>query len=239
MDRKQVKKDRIRRLFLDAAKDIIRTEGVENLTTKKIGDRAAYSYASIYNYFENYNELVCQCMEEMAAETALWVRQRISGATPYERVLSCARLMIDANASNPQVYSIFLSTNIDYSYFQQRDGHHFVHPSYILLLEELVRFPEFHGTASPALFAASTDGGSEIQGEDEARRLSRLEASLEDASMHDVRILADILTYIFHSKLHFYLRYHTPTSLEGLQAEVAEETRFVLDSALARAKSRG
>jgi len=238
MDRKQVKKDRIRRLFLDAAKEIIRTEGVENLTTKKIGDKAAYSYASIYNYFDNYNDLVCQCMEEMAAETALWVKERIAGDKPYDRLLSCARLMIQANASNPNVYSIFLSTNIDYGYFLRRDGHHFVHPTYIMLLEELSQFPEFRTAAAPVGAPPIPPPGSG-EGEDEARRLSSFEAGLEDASMHDVRVLADILTYTFHSKLHFYLRYHTPASLNELQSDVEEECRFVIDSALARAKLKG
>jgi len=42
-------------------------------------------------------------------------------------------------------------------------------------------------------------------------------------------VLADILTYVFHSKLHFYIRYGTPTSLKRLHAEVEEEVRFILD----------
>jgi AcrR family transcriptional regulator len=197
MDRKEIKQERIRRYFLDAAKAIIREEGVSGLTTKKIGERAAYSYASIYNYFENYNELVCLCMEEMAAESADKVRKRIKGESPRERVLSFARLMIEANAGQPGEYSPFLSTEIDYGYFQKRDGHHFIHPAYTLLVEELAKLP---GLAD---------------GED----------------VGEARILADILTYVFHSKLHFYIRYGTPGSLERLKAEVAEEVCFILDRA--------
>jgi len=195
MDRKEVKKERTRRYFLDAAKDIIRSEGIAGLTTKKIGEKAAYSYASLYNYFENFNELVCLCLEEMAGECASWVKERLEGGTPRERVLCFARLMIEANARNPNLYSIFLSTDIDYGFFQRRDGHHFMHPSYGLLLEELAGLPGLG------------DGG----GEDAAR------------------IVADILTYIFHSKLHFYIRYGTPGTLKSLVAEVEEETAFILD----------
>lgn len=195
MDRKEVKKERTRRYFLDAAKDIIRSEGIAGLTTKKIGEKAAYSYASLYNYFENFNELVCLCLEEMAGECASWVRERLEGDTPRERVLCFARLMIDANARNPNLYSVFLSTDIDYGFFQRRDGHHFMHPAYGLLLEELTGLP----------------GRGAGNGEDEAR------------------IVADILTYIFHSKLHFYIRYGTPGTLKALVAEVEEETSFILD----------
>jgi len=195
MDRKQTKKERTKRFFLDAAKSIIREEGVESLTTKKIGEKAAYSYASIYNYFENFNGLVCQCLEEMARECADWVAARLKGLKPEDRVIDFARLMIEANASEPNVYSVFLSTNIDYGYFLRRDGRPFVHPAYPLLLAELQALP-----------GLSTGG-----------------------ERGEARVVADILTYIFHSRLHFYIRYGTPTSLERLQAEVEEETRFILD----------
>lgn len=195
MDRKQVKKERTKRYFLDAAKDIIRSEGIAGLTTKKIGEKAAYSYASLYNYFENFNELVCLCLEEMAAECASWVQERLEGDTPRERVLCFARLMIEANARNPNLYSIFLSTDIDYGFFKRRDGHHFMHPAYGLLLEELAGLP-------------GLGAGSD-----------------KDAA----RVVADILTYVFHSKLHFYIRYGTPGTLKALEAEVEEETAFILD----------
>jgi AcrR family transcriptional regulator len=195
MDRKQTKKERTKRFFLDAAKSIILEEGVDKLTTKKIGEKAAYSYASIYNYFENFNGLVCQCLEELAQECADWVAARLEGETPAERVMNFARLMIEANAREPNAYSVFLSTNIDYGYFMRRDGRPFVHPAYVLLLTELEKLP----------------------------RLSM------DGERGEARVLADILTYIFHSKLHFYIRYGTPTSLERLHAEVEEEVRFILD----------
>ena len=195
MERKQVKKERIKRYFLDAAKEIIRAEGIANLTTKKIGEKAAYSYASIYNYFENFNDLVCQCLEEMASECAAYVQERLAGDTPFDRVLSFASLMIEANAAEPNVYSPFLSTEIDYSYFQKRDGHHFYHPAYAILLAELEKLPGL--------------GDCGDRGE--------------------ARVLADILTYIFHSKLHFYIRYGTPSSLEQLQKEVREEAVFILE----------
>lgn len=197
MDRKEIKKERTKRYFLDAAKEIIRAEGIAGLTTKKIGEKAAYSYASIYNYFENFNELVCLCLEEMAGECAAWVKERLEGGTPRERVLGFARLMIEANARNPNNYSIFLSTDIDYGYFLRRDGHHFIHPAYALILGELEALPGLAGA----------------EGRDEAR------------------MLADLLTYVFHSKLHFYIRYGTPSSLELLEAEVAGETAFLLDKA--------
>jgi hypothetical protein len=133
----------------------------------------------------------------MAAESAAWVGERLAGETPYERIIDFARLMIEINAGEPNNYSIFLSTDIDYGYFQRRDGHPFVHPAYAMLLGEIGKLP--------GLVSGGAEAGD------------------------NARILADILTYVFHSKLHFYIRYGTPPSLDLLKAEVLEETRFILD----------
>jgi AcrR family transcriptional regulator len=198
MDRKEVKKERIKRYFLDAAKEIIRTEGVANLTTKKIGDKAAYSCASIYNYFENFNELVCLCLEEMAAECAGTVRLQVTADAAGDRILEFARGMIEANASDPFTYSPFLSTDIDYGFFFRRDGHHFVHPAYPLLLEEVSGLPAIRSLQP-------------------------------DSAAKKARTTADILTCVFHAKLHFYLRYNTPPSIAELQNEIESECRCILE----------
>jgi AcrR family transcriptional regulator len=187
-------KAEVRRTFIDAAKAVIREGGLEALNTKTLGLRAGYSHTSLYNYFGDVNEVLCLAVEELASECRDEVRDSLG--TPGDLaafVVSFSRLMIDHNTRNPQLYYPFLSTRIDFSYFQRRDGHPFVHPAYTLLLDGLGSTP------------------SPLQG-DERRR----------------RVFADILTYIFHSKLHFFLRFGVPGSVQALQAEVAEEVRFLL-----------
>ncbi|WP_169311870.1 TetR family transcriptional regulator [Gracilinema caldarium] len=229
MGYKDIHKERIRRYFLDAAKDIIVTEGVSAVTSKKVGERAAYSYASIYNYFENQNALICEAVEELAKECAQWVADNLNAVLagqfpnfrfwlPYEpghayspfpadlvipfekritkhksiedRILALAFLMIEYNGRNPNRYEPFLSTEIDFRYFIKRDGHHFFHPAYALLLTELEKLERF--------------------------------------TQEKRRLIADIMVYIFHSKMHFYIRYGAPESLEALHREVAQEVRFLL-----------
>lgn len=57
-DKQNLKKSRIVTYFLDAAKEIIINEGVENVSVRKIADSAGYSYATIYNYFSDLNDLL-------------------------------------------------------------------------------------------------------------------------------------------------------------------------------------
>lgn len=64
MDHKKLQKKRMMSYFIDAAKEIIKTEGVKNLTVRKVGEKAGYSYATIYNYFSDLNTLLFYCVME-------------------------------------------------------------------------------------------------------------------------------------------------------------------------------
>ncbi|MCA1950038.1 MAG: TetR/AcrR family transcriptional regulator [Treponema sp.] len=215
MSYKDIQKERVRRYFLEAAKDIILTEGVSAVTSKKVGEKAAYSYASIYNYFENQNALLCEAVEEIARDCAQWVRDNLEAVLsgqfadfqlwipygsselqnnrlmrPEDRILAFSFLMIEYNGKNPNRYAPFISTEIDFRYFIRRDGNHFMHPAYELLLGELEKLDKF--------------------------------------TQDKRRLIADIMVYIFHSKMHFYIRYGAPENLEALHKEVAQEVRFLL-----------
>lgn len=55
---KIIRHKRTMRYFIDAAADIVAQEGVTAVTIRKTADRAGYSSASIYKYFENIDQLV-------------------------------------------------------------------------------------------------------------------------------------------------------------------------------------
>ena len=55
---KSIKKARMESYFIEAAKIIIETEGIKNVSVRKVGEKAGYSYATIYNYFKDINTLL-------------------------------------------------------------------------------------------------------------------------------------------------------------------------------------
>jgi len=57
-------KERVKRYFIDAALEIISEEGVKGISTRKVAEKAEYSYATIYNYFKDVNELLAYCVVE-------------------------------------------------------------------------------------------------------------------------------------------------------------------------------
>lgn len=52
-----VKQKRVMVYFIAAAKELLETEGVEHLTARKVAARAGYNSATLYNYFEDMEEL--------------------------------------------------------------------------------------------------------------------------------------------------------------------------------------
>lgn len=46
------------RYFIDAARDIANEEGLDGVTIRSVADRAGYNSASLYNYFENLDQLM-------------------------------------------------------------------------------------------------------------------------------------------------------------------------------------
>ena len=48
-----IQEERIRKYFIDAAKELIRGEGLSVVTARNVAERAGYSYATLYNYFKD------------------------------------------------------------------------------------------------------------------------------------------------------------------------------------------
>lgn len=59
MEEMNIKKKRVMMYFIEATQELILKEGLENLSIKKIAEKAGYNSAIIYNYFENLEVLNC------------------------------------------------------------------------------------------------------------------------------------------------------------------------------------
>ena len=64
-----IKKKRTIKIFIDAATKVLKEEGIEAVTIRKVADIAGYNSATIYNYFDNSNKLVSFAAMEVISET--------------------------------------------------------------------------------------------------------------------------------------------------------------------------
>lgn len=53
-----IKQKRVMIYFISATKELIEQEGLENLTVRKVASSAGYNSATLYNYFQDMEELV-------------------------------------------------------------------------------------------------------------------------------------------------------------------------------------
>ena len=88
MTRNAVQEERMRGYFIEAAKEIIRGEGIEAVSSRSVAERAGYSYATLYNYFKDVRDLVFCCVDDFLDECRKFVddapaskRSSLSGVT--------------------------------------------------------------------------------------------------------------------------------------------------------------
>jgi AcrR family transcriptional regulator len=114
-DKLDLKTQRVRSFFLDAAKQIITAEGVEGVSARKVANIAGYSYATIYNYFKDLDELLSETKALMVSDIMRHLRD-VMDFTPasVEDVKKLLIAYVQYYLEHPQIFRFF--------YFYRRDG---------------------------------------------------------------------------------------------------------------------
>lgn len=68
MGNKEIQEARMKSYFLQAAKDILKAEGLKALSVRSVSEKAGYSYATMYNYFKDIGDLLYQCIGDFQQE---------------------------------------------------------------------------------------------------------------------------------------------------------------------------
>jgi len=111
MNNKDIQEQRVREYFVQAANEILRGEGISNLSVRNVAEKAGYSYATLYNYFKNLNELFSVCIIDFIQEG----REFIVGETkniPYgkARLNAIIRSYIKFFIQYPSIFELFYIT---------------------------------------------------------------------------------------------------------------------------------
>ncbi|WBW96699.1 TetR/AcrR family transcriptional regulator [Oceanirhabdus sp. W0125-5] len=107
MDKKEIQRQRMMKYFIDAAKEIIKEEGVKSLSARKVGERAGYSYATIYNYFDDINTLLTYCVFDFFEDCHKYmVSCQKQGENPKEQVITQGCAYFRYFAENPDMFQL-------------------------------------------------------------------------------------------------------------------------------------
>lgn len=75
-NRKQIQEQRMKGYFLDATKALLKSEGLKSVSVRNVAEKAGYSFATLYNYFKDVQELVFLCVEDFQQECAEHAKMR-------------------------------------------------------------------------------------------------------------------------------------------------------------------
>lgn len=76
-DKQSIKSQRVKSYFIQATKEIILQEGVENVSVRKVAEQAGYAFTTIYNYFKDLNELLLEVKNNMIQDVMIHTQGKI------------------------------------------------------------------------------------------------------------------------------------------------------------------
>lgn len=107
MGNKEIQRQRMMKYFIDAAKEIIKEEGVKGLTARKVGEKAGYSYATIYNYFSDLNTLTTYCVFDFFEDCYRYmISFKNHEENPRDQVITYACAYFKYFAKNPAMFQL-------------------------------------------------------------------------------------------------------------------------------------
>ncbi len=69
----QIKEDRMKSYFIESAKQIIKSDGLKALSVRTVAEKAGYSFATLYNYFDNLRDLIFYCVQDLLNEATQFI----------------------------------------------------------------------------------------------------------------------------------------------------------------------
>ena len=112
MEKKSLQRERTKCYFIDAAKEIIKTKGLAQASARNVADLAGYSYATIYNYFSDLNDLLWYVTVDLIEEMSENLRPYIVGADPIGRLKLGYREYVRYYLDRPEVYHFLFHAQI-------------------------------------------------------------------------------------------------------------------------------
>ncbi|WP_262499828.1 TetR/AcrR family transcriptional regulator [Planococcus sp. ANT_H30] len=105
MDNKELKKRRMWTYFIDATEELIRTEGYQHITIRKVAEKAGYNSATIYNYFGELSHLLFFASLKFMKPYIESVTAEMKKTTdPIEKYLVAWEVFSDYSFKNPEVF---------------------------------------------------------------------------------------------------------------------------------------
>ena len=105
MKNKEIQEERIKGYFIEAAKEMLKGEGLKSISVRNIADRAGYSYTTLYNYFKDLNELIFLCVKDFQNECAQSISDEVRNKPQgFEKIKAITKAYINYFVQYPGIF---------------------------------------------------------------------------------------------------------------------------------------
>ena len=104
--------EELRELIISASTSLIRESGLGGLSAREIARRINYSPGTLYNSFENLDDLVLTIEGRLLDDLLTALAAVPAGGEPRERVHRLANCYLDFAARNPKLWNLLFEHNI-------------------------------------------------------------------------------------------------------------------------------
>lgn len=98
--------DELRELILAATTELLQTDGMAGLSAREIARRIGYSPGTLYNVFENIDDLVLTIEGRLLDRLAAMLQDVPASERPQDRLKDLARTYIRFTHDNPKLWNL-------------------------------------------------------------------------------------------------------------------------------------
>lgn len=114
MRNKLLKEKRMRGYFIEAAKEILKGEGIDSMSVRNIADQAGYSYATLYNYFKDVTDVINECINDFAEECQEYVDEKTRNLPDgSEKLKAIIKSYVGYFLEYPSIFDVFFLEKIN------------------------------------------------------------------------------------------------------------------------------
>jgi len=109
-ERREREREEVRRKILDSARELFALEGYDRVTMRGIADSIEYSPTTIYNHFEDKDDLVRALCQEDFSELLAVVQQQTWPNDPVEAIRRLGQVYVQFGLTHPNHYRFMFMT---------------------------------------------------------------------------------------------------------------------------------
>lgn len=98
--------EELRELILEAATELIQRGGLAGLSAREIARAIGYSPGTLYNVFENLDDLVLTIEARLLDKLSLRLKEATEGAAPHDRLSKLAVAYLRFTHENPRLWNL-------------------------------------------------------------------------------------------------------------------------------------